>query len=1132
MDIKSKSCRTVLLTDAPAQADSFGSHENIANAIVELIRVEDGGKTIGLEGGWGSGKSTVVNLVTQKLVESPDDLVIVFDTWAHQGDPLRRTFLETLISTIQSSRQTWVEKEVWDNKRDELAKRRQVEKKRSYPILKTWGKWLVILTLLVPFGLALLTAGLNKGVSISKGGLFNWQFLIGSIITLAPFLLYGISELIRLSRKNHIEKTDEDLFTLVFQKTVTDTITETISTPDPTSLEFESLFAELMRKTLSGVERRLVIVFDNLDRIDAKDALSILSTLQTFIEHKAECDRDWLKKVWVIIPYDELSLQKLWPSDSPKNGSTKNGSTALSFLDKRFQIRFEVPPLVLSNWSNYLLDLLKVALPDHKESEFYLINRVYALYRKDKDKSPTPRDLKLYINQIGALHRQWQDIIPIQHMGYYVVLKRKGVAIDKALIEGKLIDQDVESLLGTDISDNLAAMYFNVEVPLAKQLLLKEPIINALGEGNTDELTNLSKLRGFEQVLVDVPFHEWIDAESHRLAKAASALTKSDILQNINSSVAKIIKQALKRAAISTSYWNNFTPDIGLGIASLFYLLGYDREVLKKSIKAISSKMIPGDNETPTPDSFNAWIDGLVVLFQEIDGKDSINIDEFRGQIRIPANEKGYIKVCTQLSKRDTEGKYWSLIVPKVDSELIATELGEIAKTDTLSRDQLLAIRVMKAGHEKINWGPIITEIGNRLKINTTYSPHLVSTPLSILWELIQDEGRSKELLQELAQGGFIFHHLNSVKSDPEAAAWCLVSHAYFSPNFSVASQFGGSVSGRMFIDELFAQPEQYEELTEQVVRLLSSLNQQSLLYKILDGSPNSNKWVGSALASVIKNDYKQFFPINEFITRWNYFCEELDENEYNFLISNLIKSSDLVNTVVGNKFNIDDVCLYVAMIENGGDRNKEFTNWCINYLQQVNTDEWILNFEQRSDLLDLVASLVDHGVAFKLESFYQDALEDYTNSLLENKQSVEYSTDFWHSLLKPLPDERRKNLFSRIINKVIKLDGEIQDQFFELYGPEIIDKKTLSEEAVVLNIFLPLLKKRKIMGLEWLASVITKYPSIFKNKKRTGIKEFRDRVVESLDVEDGALIHIKRIAQTLGIDSNNVDRVNSTSPD
>ncbi len=79
-------CPTRTVDDAPAEDDVFGSHAPIADAVHELVTTEAGGRTIGLESGWGSGKSTVVRLLSQRL-DGPEAKVVVFDAWAHEGDP-------------------------------------------------------------------------------------------------------------------------------------------------------------------------------------------------------------------------------------------------------------------------------------------------------------------------------------------------------------------------------------------------------------------------------------------------------------------------------------------------------------------------------------------------------------------------------------------------------------------------------------------------------------------------------------------------------------------------------------------------------------------------------------------------------------------------------------------------------------------------------------------------------------------------------------------------------------------------------------------------------------------------------------------------------------------------------------
>ena len=70
---ESTKCTTRLIEDLPAEQDSLafhgdiGPHQRVAKAIAEVIRSkhEPGGKMIGLEGGWGAGKTTVCKAISQ-----------------------------------------------------------------------------------------------------------------------------------------------------------------------------------------------------------------------------------------------------------------------------------------------------------------------------------------------------------------------------------------------------------------------------------------------------------------------------------------------------------------------------------------------------------------------------------------------------------------------------------------------------------------------------------------------------------------------------------------------------------------------------------------------------------------------------------------------------------------------------------------------------------------------------------------------------------------------------------------------------------------------------------------------------------------------------------------------------------
>ena len=58
-----------LLPDEVSDTDFFEdkTHENVAETLFKLIDTNDNGFTIGLEGSWGSGKSTVIYFFKKKI---------------------------------------------------------------------------------------------------------------------------------------------------------------------------------------------------------------------------------------------------------------------------------------------------------------------------------------------------------------------------------------------------------------------------------------------------------------------------------------------------------------------------------------------------------------------------------------------------------------------------------------------------------------------------------------------------------------------------------------------------------------------------------------------------------------------------------------------------------------------------------------------------------------------------------------------------------------------------------------------------------------------------------------------------------------------------------------------------------
>ena len=548
-------CPTKLIDDLLPSKDDLashgkgeGAHERIAHAMADLIRSSDvGGKLIGLEGGWGSGKSTVINLMTKSLKQTPETTVFIFDSWAHEREPLRRSFLESLIRHFQKRK--WIAKKPWNAKIEQFSNRRTVTRSHTNPRPTRFGTWLALSALVVPIGTSLVAGSLNDGLQFDPDLPINWGLLVGALLSASPILavlLNGVRVVLSKGnvRNGRVTSSGWELLT----GRTTETTTEATETHEPTSIEFEETFKCLMKTALGKNDRRrAILVLDNLDRVNYEDARKLWSTLQTFLQYRTVRTPAWFKKVWIIVPYDKSGLSLLWQSPEAaheKEATRAPTGAAESFLDKSLQVNFEVPPPVLSTWRFYLAELVERAIPRHKQDAHDLY-RIYLHCVAKQDGTPTPRQLKLYVNQIGALHLQWpceaKGAVPVRHLAYYAALRRANWTSDqlrRRLVNERKVPWEpaLNAVLSGQLRANLAGLLFNVRADVGEQLLLTEPILKALSESDGERLTELERIHkdGFWVVLDDMIVSHAALADPATMCSAMLGLNSSGLLESAN----------------------------------------------------------------------------------------------------------------------------------------------------------------------------------------------------------------------------------------------------------------------------------------------------------------------------------------------------------------------------------------------------------------------------------------------------------------------------------------------------------------------------------------------------------------------------------------------------------------------
>lgn len=348
-------------SDMPIAADReqdvrFG-HLGIADNLREIILQCPLPFTIGLFGRWGSGKTTIINILKKKLQDNKI-AVVKFDVWKHEKDSLRRAFLEELVKQSKSSK--YLPKDF------ELSTRLKTPVRKTISGKFTWN-WKVGLLLLV-----LIILAIGVGVILDN----KYPGVLGTYLS----IIFGGS-LISV------------LFLWILQQTITsETLTTTLE-PFKDPHEFEEEFGRVVKNVSP---KKLLIVIDNLDRCTHDRAVELLSTIKTFLAKDTDVSEN-NKCIFLIACDDEAikkHLESVYTKMQGKEGYTEPFS-ADEFLRKFFNVFLRIPDFIDTELQAYTEDLLKeIGIPRFDSPDVaYVITNAFR---------ENPRQIKQFINILLA----------------------------------------------------------------------------------------------------------------------------------------------------------------------------------------------------------------------------------------------------------------------------------------------------------------------------------------------------------------------------------------------------------------------------------------------------------------------------------------------------------------------------------------------------------------------------------------------------------------------------------------------------------------------------------------------------------------------------------------------------------
>lgn len=551
------------LRDEVAAADAFGSHQRIAEAIAASIIQNPTLRVVGLLGPWGSGKSTVIGFLGKELNKSIETHVFTYDAWLHQADPPRRSFLESFINFLVQNKLT--EKGKWTERVDQLNGRIQDTEVTKTPQLTIAGRVILTTLLAVPLGSGLVLKAAVGSALRPEVSLF-WQFVAGVALLALPLITaIGVYLWWRPTWKilekrfwaganwthHRGDRSREAIFSLFLSRQTQTTKDRITKDPEPTSIEFQRTFRELMASVVD-LRHRFLVVIDNLDRLPEMEAIVLWSTIRSFFLGSELSGHKIDEKLLptVILPVDERAIERIYNEDDARN-------RASAFFEKTFDITFKVNRPVFTGWRTYLERQMKELFGNDLGGDWVrLTSRILDRAQVDSPNDPiTPRRINSLVNRLGV---QWMlrhdDDISFAAVAYYSIFQSD---MDSGIVQAVMKPKMPIEVYDPNWQRSVAAIHFGVSPTVANEVLLDTPIRSAIDADSQATFFQLAATAGFADQMVRICERMNEEhADPVRLLRTASLLGKTKF--DSSASLTEAWRQ-LRAALPRTSPWTQFT---------------------------------------------------------------------------------------------------------------------------------------------------------------------------------------------------------------------------------------------------------------------------------------------------------------------------------------------------------------------------------------------------------------------------------------------------------------------------------------------------------------------------------------------------------------------------------------------
>jgi hypothetical protein len=329
-----------ILLDVPLRDNLALGFNELAAAFKDIIEKSDPQFAIGLFGGWGSGKTTLMEAIIEQL-DKTKTAVVSFSAWRYEKE---QHLIVPLLDVIREGLVAWVDQN--QNVPESL-------KQTTKQVAATVGKAI---------------ASLLAGFTLKAG------------IPGSPEISYDFNKAI-----TQADKFDEaDMAARVSRSFY--------------HASFQALRQAFSAFTGTRGERRIVVFIDDLDRCLPEGALEVLESMKLFFDLPGFVFVVGLDRKVVEFSVDKRYREVLPQGSEPRETSTPAVITGANYIRKIFQVPYSLAPVAVNQIDEFLGTIYDQALlPAQQLHEIDSYVKPHLRYLVDAA-GVNPREIKRFIN--------------------------------------------------------------------------------------------------------------------------------------------------------------------------------------------------------------------------------------------------------------------------------------------------------------------------------------------------------------------------------------------------------------------------------------------------------------------------------------------------------------------------------------------------------------------------------------------------------------------------------------------------------------------------------------------------------------------------------------------------------------